>query len=212
MNLQPYFATLLFLDDDHVALSPCTKPCSFKFSTTCTLSLDEEIPICEFIWTSDQLVDMQKFGKIHASLQIDLISNRISHVNIYSRTAELTGQLFLIKWTCKLACKVESQEQKSQTLCAQRVEFTQTEVQKIENWKGTSSYDGSTSVSSFIASFSTLTINREAAFVNRQVQLAYLVAQSLMSFLDALSILATKLMCQTKKSKYIQFHTSKPSS
>lgn len=37
------------------------------------------------------------------------------------------------------------------------------------------------------------------SFVNRQVLLAYLLAQSLTSFLNALSILATKLTCQTKK-------------
>lgn len=43
------------------------------------------------------------------------------------------------------------------------------------------------------------TFQPRGSFVNRQVQLAYLVAQSLTSFLDALSILAIKLTCQTKK-------------
>ena len=105
---------LFFLDDDHVALSPCTKPCSFKFSTTCSSSLNEEIPICKFIWMSIQLVDIKSFKRyMHPFKSIWFLTE--SHTKIFTAEQQnLLSSCFLIKWvTCKLVCRVETREQKS---------------------------------------------------------------------------------------------------
>ena len=104
----------LFMNDDHVALSPCTKPCSFKSSTACSLSLNEEIPICKFIWMSIQLVDIKSFKRyMHPFKSIWFLTE--SHTKIFTTELQnLLSSCFLIKWaTCKLVCRVETREQKS---------------------------------------------------------------------------------------------------